>query len=267
MMSTILQRSEVANGAACYVSGSGEPLLLIHGVGLRAEAWQPQIDRFKERYSVIAVDLPGHGQSAPIDENVTLPDYVDWAEQLIRHLGVGPLNVAGHSMGALIALGLAVKAPALVRRLALLNGVYKRDDRASCAVRTRAEQISRGNVDFEGPLQRWFGDQPTDKSARALTAKMLSSVDPKAYAVAYTAFAKGDRLYEGKIGQIQCPSLFLTGADDPNSSPLMSKQMASEATDGKCCIIEGHRHMVGLTAPDAVNTALTQWLGRKEQIS
>lgn len=267
MMSTILARSEAANGAAYYDAGRGEPLVLIHGVGMRAEAWQPQIDRFEQQYRIIAVDLPGHGLSAPIEEDANLDDYVDWAEQLIRQLGLGPVNIAGHSMGALIALGLAVKAPSLVRRLAVLNGVYKRDDKASFAVCARAAQISRGKFDFEGPLHRWFSDQASDHAARTLTAAMLSAVNMKAYSVAYTAFAKGDRAYEGKINLIKCPSLFLTGADDLNSTPLMSQEMASETADGTCCIIDGHRHMVGMTAPGTVNSALTSWLGRMEHKS
>jgi pimeloyl-ACP methyl ester carboxylesterase len=52
---------------------------------------------------VIAVDMPGHGDSDPLPGTPALPDYVAWAARVVQALGLGPVSVAGHSMGALIA--------------------------------------------------------------------------------------------------------------------------------------------------------------------
>ena len=54
----------IHNGIAYLETGEGEPLLLIHGVGLNAEAWGPQIDALSDTHRVIALDMPGHGGSA-----------------------------------------------------------------------------------------------------------------------------------------------------------------------------------------------------------
>jgi len=54
--------------------------------------------------------------------------------------------------------------------------------------------------------------------------------------------------------------LALTGARDPNSTPAMARQMAGQAPRGRAVVIEGHKHMVNLTAPEAVNAALLDWL-------
>ena len=70
----------------CIDRGAGEPLLLVHGVGLRAEAWQPQIDRFADRFRVIAVDLPGHGESTGLTGDPLLPAYVDWLDRVVTVL-------------------------------------------------------------------------------------------------------------------------------------------------------------------------------------
>ena len=112
------------NRIAHYIEqGEGEPLVLIHGVGMQAEAWYPQIEFFSQHYRVISVDMPGHGQSTPLPANAALQDFVDWTIELIGALNLGPVNLAGHSMGSLITTGVSVTRPDLVKRMAVLNGV------------------------------------------------------------------------------------------------------------------------------------------------
>jgi len=244
------------------VSGKGEPLVLIHGVGMRAEAWGPQIAALSRDHHVIALDMPGHGESDPLPQGARLPDYVSWAADAIATLGIGPVNLAGHSMGALVAAGVAIERPDLVRRVALLNGVHRRSEAERVAVLARADQIASGERSIDGPLARWFGaDHP---AIRSQVAGWLSMVDQTGYATAYRAFADGDRTYADRMAAIRCPALMLTGDGDANSSAAMAERMAAAAPLGKAVIIPGHRHMVNLTAPEAVNGALRNWLARQE---
>ena len=62
------------------------------------------------------------------------------------------------------------------------------------------------------------------------------------------------------IANIPCPLWAITGDGDPNSTPAMSQAIAGAAPRGRALVIAGHRHMVNLTAPDAVNNALIDWL-------
>jgi pimeloyl-ACP methyl ester carboxylesterase len=259
-MSQIPQRSKTPSGAAYAVKGSGQPLVLIHGVGMRLEAWTPQIEALSKQFQIIAVDLPGHGESDPLPAGAPLEAFVAWFARMLRELGIGPVSVAGHSMGALIAGGIAAEASDQVARVALLNGVYKRDDAARNAVRARAAEIVTGAFDREAPLRRWFGEGHEHEEAYALSRRLLALVDQQGYATAYGAFAGGDATYAGRWPTVTCPSLFLTGDGDLNSTPAMAKAMAAAAGNGRAVIIEGHRHMVNLTAPDAVNGALTEWM-------
>lgn len=238
-------------------AGEGEPLLLLHGVGMRAEAWGPQIAALRG-HRVIALDMPGHGGTAPLPKGAMLPDYVTWAAEAMDRLGLRAANVAGHSMGSLIALGLAVSHPEKVLRVALLNAVHRRTPEARAAVIARAEAIAAGEFDLDTPLNRWFG--PGEEAVRAEVAGWLSGVDRKGYAMAYRAFAMGDATYADMLDRIACPALFLTGAGDPNSTATMAREMAAMAPQGRAVVIEGHRHMVNLTAPDLVTQALTDWL-------
>jgi pimeloyl-ACP methyl ester carboxylesterase len=254
------QRYKSPSGAAYAVQGEGEILVLVHGVGMRLEAWSPQIEALSARFKVIAVDLPGHGESPPLASDASLADFVAWFRAFIEELGLGPVSVAGHSMGALIAGGIAAEAPELVRRVALLNGVYKRDPTARSAVKARAVEITTGDFDREAPLNRWFGDGHEHEAAYELCKRLLADVDKQGYATAYRAFANGDAVYADRWPEIDCPALFLTGADDQNSTPEMCRAMAFAAPRGRAVIIDEHRHMVNLTAPDLVNTALSEWM-------
>jgi pimeloyl-ACP methyl ester carboxylesterase len=238
--------------------GAGEPLLLIHGVGLRAEAWAPQM---RLEAHVFAVDMPGHGDSTPLPAGARLPDYVAWAAQVIEDLGVGPMNVAGHSMGSLIAGGLAIERPDLVKRVALLNGVHRRTPEARAAVLGRAAEIAAGAGSVEAPLARWFTEDQAE--IRARVAGWLRSVSQTGYAMAYRAFAEGDTVYADRIGEIACPTLVLTADGDANSTPAMTYAMAGMVQHGQAVVIQGHRHMVNLTAPRAVSDALRAWLAEE----
>ncbi|HEX7936952.1 MAG TPA: alpha/beta hydrolase [Paraburkholderia sp.] len=259
MISTTLQLSN--NRVAHYLEqGTGEPLVLIHGVGMQALAWYPQIDDLSREFQVISVDMPGHGASTALDANAGLAQFVAWAIEFIAALGAGPVNLAGHSMGSLIAGGVAVTRPDLVKRVAALNGVYRRTTQARNAVLQRAAELRSGTIDVETPLKRWFNAEEAQRKAARNVESWLKSVDLAGYATAYTAFATGDEVYADGWQTIACPALVLTGSDDPNSTPDMARQMAQAACNGHAVVIENERHMVNLTAPEQVNRALRAWL-------
>ena len=235
---------------------------MIHGVGLRIEAWSEQLPVLSKTHRLIAVDMPGHGESAPIAIGSQLPDFVAWLRDFFEDMELAAANVAGHSMGALIAGGAAASLGAKILRVACLNGVFCRSPAAKAAVLARAAAIPGEGVDVDGPLQRWFGDEGDYGEARAQTRHWLSQVDRMSYATAYGAFAGGDSIYADAWPNVRCPALFLTGEGDPNSTPQMAKDMAALAPNSMLRIIPGHRHMVPLTAPDLVNGIMKEWLER-----
>lgn len=260
MTLTTLQLSH-PKGTVCYREvGEGEPLVLVHGVGMQDASWEPQIEHFAKTHRVIAVNMPGHGGSTALPQGSQLEDYVAWLHAAISALGFEQVNLAGHSMGALISGGYAATYPERVKRVALLNGVYRRSPEARSAVEARAKEIAEGNINIDGPLSRWFSESTADQQAKEKVGNWLREVDPVGYAVTYNAFAHGDATYADKWEEIRCPALLLTGDGDPNSTKEMAVDMAKAAQDGMVCIIEGHRHMVNLTAPEQVNAAMASWL-------
>lgn len=249
------------NRVAHYLEqGNGEPLVLIHGVGMQAMAWYPQIEFFSPDYKVISVDIPGHGESTRFEGEVELKHYVLWMIEFIERLLPGGVNLAGHSMGSLIAVGVAVERPDLVRRIAVINGVYRRTAQARDAVIQRARELKHGGVDIFAPLYRWFNQTDVQRPVIDQVRGWLEQVDLAGYAAAYSAFARGDDLYADRWQEIACPALILTGADDPNSTAVMADQMASLAQNARAVVVQNERHMVNLTDPEAVNQEMKSWL-------
>jgi pimeloyl-ACP methyl ester carboxylesterase len=227
---------------------------------MQSAAWSPQIAILSTTHRVIAIDMPGHGGSSALPTDAPLEAFVEWLHAVLVALEIDQVSLVGHSMGALVAAGYAVNYPDALVRVALLNGVYRRCANARAAVEERAEQIRKGAFDLDTPLARWFGNSPIEISARADVANWLSKVDLDGYATAYGAFARGDEIYADQLGDIRCPFLVITGGGDLNSTPDMARKMANEVPDGQVLVINNHRHMVNLTAPEQVNAALLTWM-------
>ena len=89
--------------------GSGEPVVLLHGMGSRREAFAPVIDRLAGERELIAVDLPGFGESRPdpAGTKLTVADHVERIDGFFEELGLDRPHVAGNSLGGAIALELA----------------------------------------------------------------------------------------------------------------------------------------------------------------
>ena len=103
------------------ITGQGQPLLLIHGLGSSARDWELQVPVFAQNYRVVAFDVRGHGRSDKPPGPYSIPLFADDAAALIRALDIAPTHVVGISMGGMIALQLAVSAPELVRSLVVVN--------------------------------------------------------------------------------------------------------------------------------------------------
>jgi pimeloyl-ACP methyl ester carboxylesterase len=88
-------------------AGSGEPLVLIHGIGSSWRAWRPVLEPLEARYDVLSVSLPGYGKSPPLDVEPTVPALVDALEAELDAAGFDTAHLVGNSLGGWIAADLA----------------------------------------------------------------------------------------------------------------------------------------------------------------
>lgn len=92
--------------------GTGETLLLIHGIGSRWQIWEPVLDTLAEHFDVIAIDLPGFGASPATAGEVNVYRLTDAVQKFCADLGIERPHVAGNSMGGGIALELGKRGSA-----------------------------------------------------------------------------------------------------------------------------------------------------------
>jgi len=102
------------------VYGTGEPLLLVHGNGGSIGELTAQIDDFRKRYKVIAMDSRDHGKSGDSPDKITYEKMTDDLAALLDHLQTGPVYVLGWSDGGIEALLLGIRHPAKVKRIAAM---------------------------------------------------------------------------------------------------------------------------------------------------
>ena len=108
--------------------GAGTPLILLHALGLTRESWEPVIPALAEHFDVIAVDLPGFGDSGPVPDDVEPSPQVLAAlvDGLLDDLGVRSPHIVGNSLGGWVALDLAGIRPATSVTLLSPAGMWRR---------------------------------------------------------------------------------------------------------------------------------------------
>ncbi len=257
MMWTTQPRSEIA-GYPAIVQGHGSPILLLHGVGLRAEAWAAQVGTLSKHARTIAPDMLGHGENSLPVSSATMPDYMDVVSEILDTMSRSAI-VVGHSMGAMLALALAERHPDRVKAIVALNAIFERSEAAAKAVQSRANQLDgKTKIDPSVTLKRWFAS--TKCAERDACQTWLETINPSAYKSAYTAFAYSQIPNREMLRNLACPAVFITGADEPNSTPEMSKAMAEIAPEDRAIVVEGAAHMLPMTHPEHVNTVVLELL-------
>ncbi|MFN8194066.1 MAG: alpha/beta fold hydrolase [Nocardioidaceae bacterium] len=105
---------------AFVLAGSGPALLLLHGLGCDHHTWDPVVDALARRYTVVAPDLLGHGESDKPRADYSVGGYANGMRDLLALLDLDRVTVVGHSLGGGVAMQFAYQYPELVERLVLV---------------------------------------------------------------------------------------------------------------------------------------------------
>jgi pimeloyl-ACP methyl ester carboxylesterase len=211
---------ETGTGSIAYAetADAGPLLLLLHGVTSRWQDWLPVVPVLAQRWRVVAADLRGHGRSAHIHDQYGLMQYVSDVAALIRHLGGQPAVVVGHSLGAMIAIGLASEAPELVRAAVLEDpplGAFNGEPFAHRPEHARflamRELARAGHPQAE--LARLLAAQMPGANPLAprSRARSLSQIDPDVLSAILENRSIDGYDLGARLGQIGCPVLLLQG--------------------------------------------------------
>ena len=241
-------------------------VVFVHGALNDHSVWILQSRYFANHgYNVLAIDLPGHCKSAG-----DAPETVEQAAQtviaLLDALGVQKAALVGHSLGSLIVLEAAARAPGRVSQLALLGTAYPM--RVSAALLDAAVAAPMKGIDMVNTFSHSTMAPPPSTlgpgtwlhgAGRALMRRVLAS--NAQVNIFYRSFKACDSYNGGEdaMRAVHCPTLFVLGESDQMTPPKAAQSLVSLAHQAKVChIAAGHALME--EAPDAVLDALWGFL-------
>ncbi len=251
------------------ISGQGEPVVLIHGVGLDLNMWEAQVAALADRFQVIRYDMLGHGSSATPIPATQLGDFVDQLAELVDALELGRVILVGFSMGGLVAQRFACLYPGKLERLVLMNTVFRRSPEQRRTVQERVQQVAAdgptATVDLA--IQRWFSTGFRERNPEEVETirQRLITNDPQGYLAAYRIFGDVGNEAPEHLEAIRCPTLVLTGEHDVGSTPEMAERLATCLPDAKVVVFPGLRHMAPIEGAQQVNAELLGFLKSEER--
>ena len=257
------------HGHPAYCYSGGKPFnaslpsaIFIHGAQHDHSVWALQTRYFAHHgFGVLAVDLPGHGRSAGQPLN-SVEQQADWLLALLDAAGVESACLIGHSMGSLIALETACRAPQRVARLALLASAYpmKVSDALLDAAQHRPlEAIDMVNVwshssYAQKPSAPGPGFSVVGGNRRLMQRIAASNPAP----VFYTDFVACNDYANGAVAAagVRCPTLILLGQQDQMTPSRASAPLVSAIGHATVVRLERCGHAMMAEQPDAVLRAL-----------
>jgi pimeloyl-ACP methyl ester carboxylesterase len=237
--------AQLSGGSVWYDErGEGEPLVMIHGGAVDSRFFDHNVDTLAERLRVIRTDLWGHGRTADREGPFSYDSFVADVAELIELVADGPAHVFGHSIGAGVAMVLAMRRPELVRNLVLASGGFNIEADAPVDIDTAVEQ----SVAFLGSTYGEVSPDGQDHFAAVVRKDFeLSAREPK--------FTAED------IAVIGARTLVLTADDD--LTPLdHTLEMYRAIPNSELAVVPGTSHFFLQEKPEASNAILLDFLTR-----
>ncbi len=251
--------------------GRGPTLLLLHDVFADHRAWRRVVPKLAERFRVIAPDLPGFGVSEkPTRYAFTREALAETLCDLLAGVGAARAHVAGHALGATVALTLAADHPEIVDRLAVMHAAAWPTERG---IGSRLPSVPvLGSLVFK----QWFGRgmfhahfrrevfAPGYQYDRALVDAWFAQFDPpEARECAWRTLGRSvlDVSALGpKLAKVRAPTLVMWGDRAKPASQAMGQRLVREVKDARWESVAGASSGMWEEQPDAVAESLTRWM-------
>jgi pimeloyl-[acyl-carrier protein] methyl ester esterase len=248
-------------------SGAGRPVALLHGWALHAGVFAPLVASLATAHRVHAVDLPGHGGSAPL-QPWTLDAVVRSLEQTFAG-EEAPIDVVGWSLGAIVAMAWAYAHPVRVRRLVLVAATPKfvadatwPHAMAPQTLRRFADELS---VAYRATLQRFLSLQVKDSDeGRATLAKLRGQLFARGEPDAGVLHGALDALAASDVRDIvpllRVPVLIIAGDRDTLAPLAASQWLAAALPAARLVTMEGAGHAPFLSHARECEAAINGFL-------
>lgn len=271
----------IVNGQEIHTTEEGSPnrqkAILIHGWSSSSYAMSPLTGLLSQRFSCVAVDLPGYGKSPRLSGPTTIGAYADLLVDLIEQVSDGPVVLVGHSMGGMIALTIAQRYPEVVERMVLIcptiTGQLSTMINMLISPINMIERFAIGAFLVSTFEKAYVG--LTDRLMRPVSFADRTGITQEEYyrlradarrpgqgrVRAECFFAMRDHDLSGRFTEMEVPALIIWGAED-NTVPLRDAGVvADEWPQADLRIIPKAGHWPHFEAPDITRRHVAAYLG------
>lgn len=238
-------------------AGSGEPVLLLHGLGSSTRDWELQLPAWSGQYQVVMVDVRGHGRSAKRPGPYTVPQFASDIATFIDALGLTPVRVLGLSMGGMIAFQLALDRPDLCRSLVIVNsypGIEFRTWSQRFFLWQRLIILRLTSMRRTGEFigKRMF-PKPEQAELRQEIARRWMDNDKTAYLATLKGLLNWNVI--ARLGEIACPVLVISG--DRDYVPVADKEaFTAQMPHARLLVVPDSGHATPVDQAEVFNTAV-----------
>jgi 2-succinyl-6-hydroxy-2,4-cyclohexadiene-1-carboxylate synthase len=247
------------------VRGSGPPLVLLHGFTQTARLWGPFGDVLAASLTVVAVDLPGHGDSGSV--RADLPTTAALVAETVRsEIGDEPCALLGYSLGARVALhaGLAAEVP--LSHVVFIGVTAGIEDDAERERRRRSDEVLADGLgasgDVAGFIDEWLRGPMFERlelgGAAQRTERLRNSAAGLASSLRLAGTGTQESLWD-RLGTLTCPVLALAGTDDARFA-AHALRLAGLVPYGIASLVPGGGHAVHLAQPEQAGRIVCHWL-------
>ena len=251
---------------AVNITGTGKPLLLVHGFPLDHTMWRGQLAGLAEHYQVIAPDLRGFGQSDAATGVLSMQGHADDLAKLLEALKIaGPVTLCGLSMGGYIAWQFAARHRSKLEKLIVADTKAAADapEAAATRLKTAASVLQQGSkLVADGMLPKLFPKELIEAQAEIVqqTYKVLESTRPETIAWALQGMAERPDMIS-LLPRLDLPTLVLCGQHDVIVTSAEMQALAQNLPQGKFVEIAAAGHMAPLEKPVEANRAIAAFMG------
>jgi pimeloyl-ACP methyl ester carboxylesterase len=245
------------------VSGEGDPLVLIMGLGADRRAWELHLDAYQAGFTCFAVDNRGAGDSPRPEGPYTTAAMADDYAALIEELGLGRVRVVGISMGGAIAQELALRHPRLVERMVLVStwaccDLYTQDVFRHFA----AMHAAASPAEFARLLQLWLWTPEYANTHREALedARRAPAVMPHGAFAAQCAACIGHDTVD-RLALIDAPTLLTVGDRDIFTPLPLSETLHDRIPGAELKVFPGAGHAHHWEQLEQFNRTTLEWLG------
>ena len=242
----------------------GVPVVLSHALGLDLTMWDSLAAALAPQHPLLRYDHRGHRASAVPAGPYTLDELVDDAARLVREWGHGPVVFVGLSMGGMVAQGLAIRYPDLVRGVVLANTTAVYPDAAQAAWQARIEAVEAGGMAAIAAMvvERYL--HADFRAAQPAFSAALHRQVLRADAQGYVATCHAIRAVNWlpALAQVRCPTLVLSGARDVGAPPAMGQAIAERIPGAQFEVFDEASHLSVAEQPARFEAAVRGLIAR-----